>query len=44
MTASLLNLLGQIPPVLRNLSGLPLLVFVLLPGFFARVMDEKWDW
>ena len=33
MTASLLNLLGQIHPVLRDLSGLPLLVFVLVSLF-----------
>ena len=33
MTASLLNLLGQIHPVLRNLAKLPLLVFVLVSLF-----------
>lgn len=44
MTASLLNLLGHIHPVLRNHSGLPLLVFVLVWRFTAFFMDDKWDW
>ena len=51
MTASLLNLLGQIHPVLRNLSALPLPVFVLVPRFTHLFMDNKmglvarfWNW
>lgn len=38
MTATLLNLLGQIHPVLKNLSGIPLAIFLIVAALTAAFL------
>ena len=38
MTATLLNLLGQIHPILRNLSGIPLVIFLVVAALTSAFL------